>query len=448
MTAAPFIFERYTFDAETGVLRLCYRFDGGASFEEQITFPAPLPTLPPDRLAALDQAFRLIFLMAGVSYYKAYVPQDLICEAFPLDQATADFVARVYRNGLGEFAYRNRIDLSDKINFSVSDAPAPAPLPLSLPHRLLVPVGGGKDSIVSLELLKQAGYPVTLYAQGKSATDIAAPIQATVTASGLPVLKVGRVLSNNLLELNKAGALNGHVPITAILSSVTIACALLYGFDTIVLSNEHSASAPNLKIGGIEINHQYSKSLAFESDLSAYITAHLSPDLRYFSLLRPLTEAAITSRFARLEKYHTIFRSCNTAFRQDKNLRGKNWCCDCPKCRFVFLALAPFTDKAHLIEIFGKNILDDATQKQGFAELCGLTSHKPFECVGEIEESALLMEKVWQSESWKNDSVVSELGPKIAATSKDFDARYNALFTPFADHRVPEEFSRQFHAHS
>ena len=374
------------------------------------------------------------------------MPQKLICEAFPLDQTTTDFVSRVYREGLGEFSYRNQIDLSDKIQFEVSDVPAPDPLALSLPHRLLIPVGGGKDSIVTLELLKQAGHPSTLFALGKSADDIAAPIQATIEASGLPALKIGRVLSKNLLELNRAGALNGHVPITAILSSIAVACAILYGFDTVVMSNEHSASTPNLKIGGIEINHQYSKSLAFEADLAEYVAAHLSPNVRYFSLLRPLTETAIARLFAKQNKYYSVFRSCNTAFRQIKSQRGQNWCCDCPKCRFVFLALAPFTDKEELVGIFGKNVLADQTQESGFSELCGMTAHKPFECVGETFESALLMQKLYQSETWKNDCVVQDLGKTLASTPKDFEARFNDLFALRADHRVPEEYLRLLNA--
>ena len=445
MTTHPFVFDRYAFDPNTAVLHLHYRYEGGARFEERISFPTPVRPLSADRSTALDRAFRLIFLLAGVSYYKAHVPQDLICEAFPLDRATADFVADVYFHGLGEFSYCNRIDLSDKIRFAISDAPAHTSLSLDLPPRVLVPVGGGKDSIVSLELLKQADYPVTLYAQGKSAADIAAPIEATIEASGLPALKVGRVLSGALLELNRAGALNGHVPITAILSSITIACAVLYGFDTIALSNEHSASAPNLKIGDIEINHQYSKSLNFELAFSAYVAAHISPNIRYFSLLRPLTETDIARRFAELKDYHGIFRSCNTAFRQDKEQRNKNWCCDCAKCRFVFLALAPFIEKSRLIDIFGKNMLDDEKQNRGFSELCGITAHKPFECVGDIEESALLMEKLRQSPIWKNDSIVRDLGAQIAP-QKGSDVRYSALFTLRPEHRVPEEFLKLLNA--
>ncbi|MFA5040774.1 MAG: hypothetical protein WC464_03975 [Bdellovibrionales bacterium] len=446
MTDQPFIFERYDFDAKKGILALHYRFKGGESFEEQIVFPQPIPSLPEDRLAALDRAFRLVFLLAGVSYYKARVPKDLICEAFPLDKKTADFVACVYREGLGEFSYRNEIDLSEKIQFKISEAQALASVPLSLPHRLLVPLGGGKDSIVGFEMLKQAGYSVALIAAGKSAEALPSPIQATMDVSGLPSLRIGRVLSKNILELNKAGVLNGHVPITAILSSIVVACAILYGYDAIVMSNEHSASAPNLKIGKTEINHQYSKSLAFEADFSDFVAKRISPDVKYFSILRPLTEAAIASRFAKLDKYHAVFRSCNTAFRQDEKARGKNWCCDCPKCRFVFLALAPFLDKPCLIKIFGKNLLDDKAQEQGFAELCGLASHKPFECVGEIEESALLMEKLYQNEAWKDDAVVKELGRRLTFAEKDFEKRYNALFALHSDHKVPEEFLRLLHA--
>ena len=40
---------------------------------------------------------------------------------------------------------------------------------------------------------------------------------------------------------------------------------------------------------------------------------------------------------------------------------------------------------------FGCNMLDEPSQVDGFAELCGLLRHKPFECVGEIEESAAVM---------------------------------------------------------
>ncbi|MDD5587292.1 MAG: endonuclease domain-containing protein [Alphaproteobacteria bacterium] len=440
----PFHFDSYAFQEETGALHLHYSFEDGPAFEEKIVFPPAARALSKDEEAALESSFRLIFLLAGISYYKACVPERLVCRAFALDEKTEAFLEKVYRNGLGEFAYRNKLDLSNRIRFDTEKTEAWKAAPLKPSSRLLVPVGGGKDSIVTLEGLQKAGEDVTLFALGGTA-GLAEPIRATIEASGLPSLRVERTLSPKLMELNRAGALNGHVPITAILSAIAVACAILHGHGAVVMSNEHSASEPNLRMGNLEINHQYSKSLAFEKDLAAFIHEHIAPGLGYFSFLRPLTEAAIARRFAKLEKYHAVFRSCNTAFRQDAALRGKNWCCDCPKCRFVFLALAPFMDKAKLTAIFGKNLLADEAQKEGFAELCGLSSHKPFECVGEIGESALLMEKLAHSDEWKNDIVVKALSGRLSKAN-DFEQRFNALFGLKDGHQVPDKYLEMLRA--
>src|SRR5262249_53571229 len=149
-------------------------------------------------------------------------------------------------------------------------------------------------------------------------------------------------------------------------------CAVMFGFDSIAMSNEHSASAPNLTIGNHEINHQFSKSLVFEQEFSEYVRRHITPSITYFSLLRPLSSIEIARRFSKQQSYYKIFRSCNTAFKQRRAERGRHWCCNCPKCRFVFLALAPFLVKRDLIEIFGQNLLNEPAQYDGFAELCGL----------------------------------------------------------------------------
>lgn len=438
MNDAPFIFESYAFDQASHTLRLRYAFEGGAAFEEVLCFPPATRPLSSQELRALDASFRLIFLLAGVSYYKALAPRRLICRAFPLDAAMAAFLEKTYRNGLGEYAYRNTLDLSDRVHFAIDDAPAPQTTRLELPDRLLVPVGGGKDSVVALEALRQVGANVTLFALGNAA-GLATPIRECIRVSGLPSVAVARTLSPTLIAMNKQGALNGHVPITAILSSIAVACAILQGCDAVVLSNEHSASAPNLRLGELEINHQYSKSLAFERDFAAIVASHVSPDIGYFSLLRPLTEVAIARRFAAHTAYHDVFRSCNTAFRQDDKTRNKNWCCACPKCRFVFLALAPFVAKERLVEIFGRNLLDDPAQATGFAELCGLAAFKPFECVGEVEECALLLRELSRSAAWRDDAVVRSLP---LPPSADHDAAYAELFKLKPDHRVPEKYLR------
>lgn len=440
--AGAFIFESYSYDSTRGVLTLSYAYENGVSFQETIVFPQPVAPVTEATSAALDSCFRLIFLLAGVSYYKAYAPRNLFCRAFALDPVTATFIEKVYRHGLGEFAYRNGIDLNDKIKI-VSEAVAP-PLshPIALTDSPLVPIGGGKDSIVTIEALKAKGFAPVLFALGPTAP-LPAPISETIAKSGLPFIKVTRTLSPALLEVNDKGALNGHVPITAILSAIAMAAALMQGLDAVVMSNEHSADAPNLIVCGHEINHQYSKSLAFEKDFAAYTRAHITPSLRYFSLLRPLTEAAIARRFAQSKAYDHVFRSCNASFRQEASNRASQWCCACPKCRFVFLALANFMEKERLLRIFGANMLADPTQTDGFAALCGLASHKPFECVGTVQESSLLMAFLTRQESWKNDSVVIALARCLSAFNED---AYQALFAPQGDYDLPHPYDEALHA--
>jgi len=222
-----------------------------------------------------------------------------------------------------------------------------------------------------MECLKQSGQPVLLFSLGG-----AAPIRACIEAAQLPFIRVHRRLDRGLLELNRTGALNGHVPITGILSAIAVACAVMSGCDAVAMSNEHSASAPNLTLDDVEINHQYSKSLEFEANFAEYVGRHISPSISYFSFLRSLSEIEIARRFAKYPTYFGKFRSCNTAFKQLPAARGRHWCCNCPKCRFVFLALSPFVSKPDLVEIL---VAICSTTKRNTAALrscadCGNTS--------------------------------------------------------------------------
>jgi len=419
MQRREFVCEAYRFAPESGTLSLYYAFSTGERFEERIAFPAGAQ--PSE---AADRTFRLLLLACGVSYYKAFVPERIRCTAFPLDPVTAQFFTEFYRKGLGEFAWRNGIDLAGLAFLSEAVAPA-SPLQLQLPRLTCVPVGGGKDSIVTIECLKQAHEPLVLFSLGN-----AAPIEATIAQAGLPAIHVTRRLDPALFELNKTGALNGHVPITGILSIIVLACSVMCGFDAIAMSNEHSASVPNIA----DVNHQYSKSFEFEQSFNRLLDHHVLRGVRYFSLLRPLSEVAIARRFARHPEYLPVFRSCNTAFRQAVERRGSSWCCDCPKCRFVFLALAPFVERQRLVDTFGCNLLDDVSQIDGFAELCGLLRHKPFECVGEIEESAAVMAHLTGITAWRDAAVVSALAPRLPR--RDFDA----LFAMRRPHLVPQRY--------
>jgi hypothetical protein len=420
-----FVCEAYRFDPETGALSLHYRFDDTSGFEERIVFPSPVRNLSGLEHEALDRVFRLLLLACGVSYYKASPPDRIRCAAFPVDPATAAFFTDFYVKGLAEYAWRNGIDLAGRLHIETDDGAPASPVQIELPRRTCVPVGGGKDSIVTVECLKQAGEPLVLFSLGN-----AAPIDATIRQSGLPFIRATRSLDRRLLELNAAGALNGHVPITGILSMIVLACSIIAGFDAIAMSNEHSASQPTVA----DVNHQYSKSFEFERAFRHHVETHVVQGITYFSFLRPLTEVAIARRFARQETYLPVFMSCNTAFRQAPERRSTNWCCDCPKCRFVFLALAPFVDKARLIATFDRNMLDDASQIDGFAELCGLHAHKPFECVGEIEESAATLRHLGDMPDWRDAAVVQALAPQVHGGA------FDSLFVLRGPHFVPERY--------
>jgi len=435
MRYSEFVFESYAYDPARALLSLRYRFAGGPRFEEQLIFGFPSRTLSGDADAALDRIFRLIFLFSGVSYYKTFVPPRLVCEAFPLDRQTVEFLQNFYEKGLAEFAWKNRISLQGHCKFDFDPIAPRVPIALGLPRRTCVPVGGGKDSVVTIECLKAAGEDLVLFSLGD-----AQPIAACIAVAGLPFIRVTRRLDPGLLKLNDGGALNGHVPITGILSAIVLACAVLSGFDAIAMSNEHSASAPNLTVDGVAINHQFSKSLGFERYFADYIANHISPDIAYFSLLRQLSEIEIARRFSCHPQYFRCFRSCNTAFRQSPAERGRHWCCDCPKCRFVFLALAPFVAKSELISIFGRNMLDQEAQCDGFAALCGLREHKPFECVGEIAESAAVMTHLGHHPDWRNDAVVRQLRALSPSLPNADPADYQELFTVRHPNRVPHAF--------
>ena len=275
--------------------------------------------------------------------------------------------------------------------------------PPTKPPRILVPIGGGKDSAVALEIVRRSGGELGLFSIGDTG-----PIARTVAVAGLEHLIARRTLDPGLRALNGAGAFNGHVPITAIVTCVALLSAALNGFDTVAMANERSASVGNVVWDGVEVNHQFSKGLDAERLLSGAV-GEVGAGVRTFSLLRPASELAIARAFARMESYHVAFTSCNAVFRIDPELRASSWCCDCPKCRFVFLALAPFSEPAHLREVFGRDLLDEEDQFDGFALLTATGGHKPFECVGEEQESLAAIRLLVHDERWRGQRVVERL---------------------------------------
>ena len=477
-----FRFVRAQFDAASGVARLVYAFDDGPELIETITFPGAPFVLDAARDAAVQRALRLLHGIAGVSYYKAAVPPQLIIEGVAIDADTAALLTEIYENGLGEFAYRNGLQLRGRIRFPHFDSPPLQPSPaggggsqsgnaLSLPplagegwdggklfagialrRHALVAIGGGKDSLVSIEALRAAGVEQTVTWIGSSPL-----IAACAARTGLPTRNIERKLAPQLFEFNRQGAYNGHIPVTAINSAILVLAALLQGFDQVVFSNERSASYGSEILGddgrvAALVNHQWSKGWAFEHAFGAYAARHVASDLHYYSLLRPLSELAVARQFAKTDRYDAHFSSCNRNFHILGERPVNRWCGQCPKCHFVFLALAPFMSKPRLLNIFGRNLLDDAALAPGFDALIEYRDHKPFECVGEGREARAVFAALTMRPAWREDALVTrfaqEIQPQLGDDPDSIDGdTIDDLLLPGGVHRIPSALWSTLRAH-
>ena len=442
-----FRFVRCGFDAATGIAQLVYAFDDGPELIETVTVPGAPFLLDGERAHAVEQALRLLHLIAGVSYYKAAVPPRIRIDGYDIDADTAALLESIYLNGLGEFAYRNGLDLHGRIRFPHRDGADAAAPPAGLHEHALVAIGGGKDSLVSIEALRTLGVEQTVTWIGGSQL-----IAACAAQTGLPTLNIGRALAPQLFEYNRQGAWNGHIPVTAVNSAILVLTALLHGVDQVVFSNERSASYGSMIVGEDgtttkEVNHQWSKGWAFESALGEYLQTHVAADLHYYSLLRPLSELAVARQFAKSTRYDGYFSSCNRNFHILGERPISRWCGVCPKCHFVFLALAPFMPKPRLVGIFGRNLLDDPAQTSGYDALLEYQDHKPFECVGEGRESRAAMAALTARADWRGDALVERFAREIMPQLDQAALRIDPLLVPDAEQRIPVKLRERLDAY-
>lgn len=422
-TFDPSSVDRLTFsdcrwDAETGEATLGYEL-GERHFIERLRFPG-VPDPAGVGRAALESALRLAQWLAGVSYFKAALPPSVAFSQAQPGPLGRVLLGEVYRHGLAEMTFRSGLTPPPVTLFESATAAEPGLGIAGTVSRptgsgVVVPLGGGKDSLVTCDALHRAGIAFRTVAVGSSTLiqDMAELLETQGYSQGH--LQIGRTIDPELLALNRSGAYNGHVPITAVLAGIMLVAGVLYRFDTVIMSNERSADAANLELAnGEQVNHQYSKSAAFERRFQEAVEREVLQGFRYFSLLRGASEVAIARRFASLATWHQHFSSCNRNFHLDGSPVEGRWCRNCPKCRFVFLALAPHLSPDELLPIFGGDLLDDPLQEAGFRALCGLDEIKPFECVGEVEESAALMRALASDPSWRDRAVVAALADEVA----------------------------------
>lgn len=327
-------------------------------------------------------------MIEAISYFKPTCSRNFHIKCGYLNEEQKKWFRKIFFLGLGEFRYINNILTSEdefvdficegnkieleELNFEFNG--------------IILPVGGGKDSNVTLELLKNKFNDINCFMVGSK--DVSLECTDIAGFSRNSVIEINRVIDRNLLELNNKGFLNGHTPFSAMIAFLTYAVAFMLEKKYVVLSNESSANESN--IDGEKINHQYSKTLEFENDFREYAKKFLKTGIEYFSFLRPISELQIAMLFSKYKKYHKIFKSCNVGSKQKPWV----WCGECPKCLFVYIILSPFISKQELIDIFGDDLYEKKELLQTFIELCGFGKIKPFECVGTFWEVRYCVSKL------------------------------------------------------
>lgn len=418
-TFPEFVYDSYHYDVQPDGLHIGFLF----KLSDQLQFrpTAFFPNRPfldfNQPKEWLDTLVFHIGMIELISYWKSVCSPVVRVKCGSLDEEQIAFWKNLYFHGLGEFFYTNgiRSTLDDFMTIVCEGEPlcnANSLSTLALNNSYLIPIGGGKDSVVTLEALPE-GRPLIMNPRG-----------ATISCAeigGYPiyeVLVVKRTIDPLLLDLNSKGCLNGHTPFSAMLAFYSLLAMLLSGNKNVALSNESSANESTVL--GTTVNHQYSKSYEFEQDFRHYVSRFISPEFNYFSFLRPLSELQIAMLFSAYEKYFPVFKSCNAGSKLDI------WCGNCAKCLFAYIILSPFILPRQLNAIFGKSMLDEMALQREFDELVGRSETKPFECVGTVDEvnSALSMTIA----RWYNDNSMpallrgyAPLQPSVSLVSMNMD---------------------------
>jgi UDP-N-acetyl-alpha-D-muramoyl-L-alanyl-L-glutamate epimerase len=429
-----FTYVGFDLDPERNRVVCHYRLDD-RDFREEITFPGGGDWTHP----AVAEAARLLFLLAGVSYYKTGAPPVIDLGSTAVTATERAFLCGYHLDGLGEFAHRNGLDLTD-LQIVGPELARTAPTAYDpVPGRPLIPFGGGIDSIVTVELLRPNVDDPALFVVNRPGDRFAA-IEEPAAVAGLPVVRAERLIDEQVLRSRELGFLNGHVPVTGIISAIALVAAVLEGRDAVVMSNEWSASSATLVVDGRAINHQYSKSEEFEAAFRGVVAEALGGRPEYFSLLRPFSELWIAGRFAEHPEYLDHFRSCNRAFHIDRSRRLDHWCGHCDKCCFIDLILAPFVPEEVLRRVFrGAEPLADPALLETFRKLLALTPDaKPWECVGDEVESRVAVRMAADRADRRGNAVLATL---VAEAADSADPPPDDLLTPLSAHHVPERYA-------
>ncbi len=457
-----FKYQSSNWEVVDGFLQLGWKFLIEPDLEFSPTMLIPLPENNWQQKIPAHLIDRLVFhigLVEMLSYWKATASPNITIQAGYLNEAQLNWWHNFLLRSMGEYFYLNQINFSasDFVTLSCTVAQPAVNDQNSLPTqnsdeaRFLVPIGGGKDSIVAMELLRQwrqhEATPVKPDQLTLFAVNPTTATTAVISQSGFPAILVQRDLDPSLLKLNQQGFLNGHTPFSALLSFISLLTATLHGFSSTVLGNEQSANEGNIQYFGQIINHQYSKSFEYETAFNSYVSTHLQPQSKvvlpsYFSLLRPFNELQIAQIFSQqAEAYLPIFRSCN------RGQQTNSWCGTCAKCLFAYTILFPFLGEQQMVSIFGENLFENENLLTTALDLIGKTTNKPFDCVGTFEESlvAFYVSYHWYvSRELEIPSMLTILANKYLTNRTELEKNTELLLSQFNEENLVPKILAQF----
>ena len=374
-----FIYKSFSYTIDDNLnISFNYIIPGLEEFNHKIIIPKEYIKIDYDK-DYLEYIIFNIGMIEIINYIKCTCSRNIIVDAGYINDKQIDFFKKLYYKGLGELLYRNNIQISLDELFDIKCNCSEISLPKLnyTGEGNLICVGGGKDSCVSLELLKnEDNYCLVI-----NPKDVTLNCCNAAGYSDDRVVKVRRIIDPKILDINDRGFLNGHIPFSSVVAFISYLVAYLLGRKNIILSNE--ASANQETVIGTDVNHQYSKTFEAECDFRDYVKDTFDIDINYFSLLRGLSEFNIAKLFSHYKKYHHVFRSCNLGSKND----NWNWCLNCPKCLFIYIILSPFIEREELVSIFGEDLYEREDLLDTFKEIIGYSDSKPFECVGTYEEA-------------------------------------------------------------
>lgn len=388
-----FVYESFSYSKNKNNLVIEFKFKASElEFNPQIE----IENVQTSKLqnSVLDNFAFHLGLIEMISYWKATCSPNIQVSAGQLSKEQAQWWENLILKGLGEFFLKNKInfkgedflniksknhtyetrsDLKSGVAMSRSDLVDKG---LPIQDRYLVLNSGGRDSVVSIETLKNLNKEIGLFMLNPTE----AALKVADHSGVVNKIIVKRGIDEALLELNKKGYLNGHTPFSAYLAFLSLLCAFVFDYRYVVVSNERSSNEENTEYLGEKINHQYSKSFEFEKSFREYSKQYLSENIEYFSLLRPLYELQISKLFSTHQNYYDLFKSCNVGQKQNA------WCGKCTKCLSIFVSLYPFLGDEQIRRIFKKSLYEDGSLKGVLLHITGKIAPKPFECVGTYEE--------------------------------------------------------------